>query len=120
MKKFIVLLLCVVLTLSFTACGSKNSNNTNTDSSQKTTINNNGDRVSTQDIETYRIYAVHGAVLLWSDPKTGEYMYKLQCENCGYVEDFIREESKKGIDNYFLCCECSDIFSVVIVCERNQ
>lgn len=95
MKKFIALLLCVVLTLSFTACGSKNSNNTNTDSSQQTTMNNNEDQVSTQDIETYRIYADHGAVLLWSDPKTGEYSYKLQCENCGYVEDYIREESKK-------------------------
>lgn len=69
MKKFIALLLCVVLTLSFTACGSKNSNNTNTDSSQQTTMNNNEDQVSTQDIETYRIYADHGAVLLWSDPK---------------------------------------------------
>ena len=72
MKKFIALLLCVVLTLSFTACGSKNSNNTNTDSSQQTTMNNNEDQVSTQDIETYRIYADHGAVLLWSDPKTGK------------------------------------------------
>ena len=120
MKKFIALLLCVVLTLSFTACGSKNSNNTNTDSSQQTTMNNNEDQVSTQDIETYRIYADPGAVLLWSDPKTGEYSYKLQCENCGYVEDYIREESKKGIDDGYSCMECGYSNSLIIVCERNQ
>ena len=117
MKK-IIALLCVVLTLLFTACGSKNSNNTNTDSSQQTTINNNEEQVSTQDIETYRIYADHGAVLLWSDPKTGEYGYKLKCENCGYVEDHIREESKKGIHDGYSCMECSYSNSLIIVCEK--
>lgn len=73
-----------------------------------------------KDIETYRIYADHGAVLLWSDPKTGEYSYKLQCENCRYVEDYIREESKKGIDDGYSCMECGYSNSLIIVCERNQ
>lgn len=120
MKKIIVLSLCVVLTLSFAACGSKNSNNTNTDSSQQTTTNNDGDQVSTQDIGTYRIYADHGALLLWSDSKTGEYGYKLQCENCGYVEDHIRKESRKGITDGYSCIECSYSNSLIIVCEKEN
>ena len=36
-------------------------------------------------VKTYSVYAEQGAVVTWSDPKTGQFRYKDKCETCGQV-----------------------------------
>lgn len=36
-------------------------------------------------VKTYSVYAEQGAVVTWSDPKTGQFSYKDKCETCGQV-----------------------------------
>ncbi len=115
MKKVITLFLCVVFSLSFTACGNNNSNDTNTNTSQLTTDSNqhtqNEYESSKQDhtdtktesknahteyIETYFVYAEQGAVVTWFDSKTGKFSYKAKCETCGKTESGTHNGLKGG------------------------
>lgn len=106
MKKFITLFLCVVLSLSFTACGDSDSNSTdtNTNNSQQVTDYNQqteneveSSQQESQNIQTesktdrteyvkiYSVYAEQGAVVTWFDSKTGQFKYKAKCETCGEI-----------------------------------
>lgn len=114
-EKFITLFLCVVLSLSFTACGKGNSNDVNTNSSQQTTdadqhndtestieTSSKGSKnveteyIETEYVETYSIYAEEGAVVTWFDSKTGEFSYKAKCETCGKTESGSHNGLKGG------------------------
>ena len=98
----IALMLALLVTAS-SGCGTKETaspNNkeesTSVISSEASEIKENEESISTtkpatenkthsEYVKTYSVYAEQGAVVTWSDPKTGQFRYKAKCETCGQV-----------------------------------
>ena len=126
--------------MSFAACGKKNSNDSNTNSSQQATVSINQDNTKeetesseqdsrdsqTEYVETYFVYAEQGAVVTWFDSKTGEFSYKAKCETCGKTESGTHSGLRGGHNTTYSssyscqnaqCSEWGKLQPVKIGCE---
>lgn len=111
-----IALMLVLLVTAFSGCGTKEGSSTNNNeeeslSAVSSEIKANEESKSTGEssaekkthseyVKTYSVYAEQGAVVTWSDPKTGQFRYKDKCEICGQVASgehsgglFVREGS---------------------------
>ena len=87
-------LLVTVITGCDTKEGSSTNNNEESTSVVSAEMKENEESISTtkpatenkthsEYVKTYSVYAEQGAVVTWSDPKTGQFRYKDKCETCG-------------------------------------
>ena len=110
-----IALMLILLVTAFSGCGTKEGASTNNNEestsvvSSKMKENEEGKsagkpstekKTHSEYIKTYSVYAEQGAVVTWSDPKTGQFRYKDKCETCGQVASgehsgglFVREGS---------------------------
>lgn len=100
-KQIISLALVLALLLTvITGCGTKDGSSTNNNEESTSVVyaemKENEESISTtkpatenkthsEYVKTYSVYAEQGAVVTWSDPKTGQFRYKDKCETCGQV-----------------------------------
>lgn len=97
-KQIISIALTLALLVSvITGCGTKEdpstSNNEESTSAVSSEMKENEESKSagkpstekkthSEYVKTYSVYAEQGAVVTWSDPKTGQFRYKDKCETC--------------------------------------
>ena len=96
----LIALMLALLVTAFSGCGTKESTSTNNKEESSSVVSSemkeNGDSAVTSEaqtennthseyVKTYSVYAEQGAVVTWSDPKTGQFRYKDKCETCGKV-----------------------------------
>lgn len=82
---------------------------------------NQGQSSSQTPVYTYTHSALEGAVIVESDPHTGEIRYKYKCEKCGFVDSstvqaYIRNG---GRESSFYCSNCEFHQKVIIHCETH-
>ena len=95
----LALMLALLVTV-ITGCGTKEGSSTNNNEESTSVVSaemkENEESISTtkpatenkthsEYVKTYSVYAEQGAVVTWSDPKTGQFRYKDKCETCGQV-----------------------------------
>ena len=95
-----IALMLVLLVTIITGCGTKEDSYTNNNEEYTSAVSSemkeNEESISTtkpatekkthsEYVKTYSVYAEQGAVVMWSDPKTGQFRYKDKCEICGQV-----------------------------------
>lgn len=96
-----IALMLVLLVTAISGCGTKEGSSTNNNEEESTFVvssemKENEESKSTgtstaekethsEYVKTYSVYAEQGAVVTWSDPKTGQFRYKDKCETCGKV-----------------------------------
>lgn len=95
-----IALTLVLLVTAITGCGTKEVSSTNNNEESTSAVSSemkeNEESISTtkpatvkkthcEYVKTYSVYAEQGAVVTWSDPKTGQFRYKDKCETCGQV-----------------------------------
>lgn len=93
-------LMLALLVTAFSGCGTKEGSSTNNKEESNSVVSaemkENEESISTSKpstekkthseyVKTYSVYAEQGAVVTWSDPKTGQFRYKDKCETCGQV-----------------------------------
>ena len=93
-------LMLALLVTAFSGCGTKEGSSTNNKEESTSVVSaemkENEESISTtkpstkkkthsEYVKTYSVYAEQGAVVTWSDPKTGQFRYKDKCETCGQV-----------------------------------
>ena len=94
-------LMLALLVTAISGCGTKEGSSTNNNEEESTFVvssemKENEESKSTgtstaekkthsEYVKTYSVYAEQGAVVTWSDPKTGQFRYKDKCETCGQV-----------------------------------
>ena len=110
-----IALMLALLVTAISGCGTKEGASTNNNEESTSVVSSkmkeNEESKSTSKataekkthseyIKTYSVYAEQGAVVTWSDPKTGQFRYKDKCETCGQVASgehsgglFVREGS---------------------------
>ena len=111
MKKFITLFLCVVLSLSFAACGDNGSNSNDSVSNDSSQINIDTDnKPTTKSVHVIKnFFAVEGAVIY--DQTYDEYGYPdccyfhKKCEACGDVSN-NNGSTRGNITTSYYCPKC--------------
>lgn len=93
-------LMLALLVMVITGCGTKEDSSTNNNEEYTSAVSSEmkekEESISTakssaekkthsEYVKTYSVYAEQGAVVTWSDPKTGQFRYKDKCETCGQV-----------------------------------
>ena len=93
-------LMLALLVTAFSGCGTKEGSSTNNkdestsvvssemkenEESEATSKATTEKKTHSEYVKTYSVYAEQGAVVTWSDPKTGQFRYKDKCETCGRV-----------------------------------
>ena len=95
-----IALMLILLVTAFSGCGKKEGASTNNkeestsvvssemkenEESEATSKATTEKKTHSEYVKTYSVYAEQGAVVTWSDPKTGQFRYKDKCETCGQV-----------------------------------
>lgn len=95
-----IALMLALLVTAFSGCGTKEGSSTSNKEESTSVVSSemkeneeskSGSKTSAEKkthseyVKTYSVYAEQGAVVTWSDPKTGQFRYKDKCETCRQV-----------------------------------
>ena len=68
---------------------------------------------------TYTFSVVSGAILTYSDSKTGTYKYKKKCRVCGWESMFAKTVKGTSISEPYTCSRCKNKQTAAITVSKN-